>query len=223
MKTFTIGDALSNGWRITKANFLFLAGIVVVLFGIQFGLTSLSEYLAQDSQVLKVVISIITIFIQVLLNVGVIAIVLKLVDGQRPAFKELFTTIKPYLQFILVTILISVIVGLGLILLIVPGIVLAIGLQYATYLVVDKNMKAIEAIKRSWEMTKGVKWKLFGFALLVWVINVVGLTLFGIGMLVTVPLTMVAMAYVYRALDDQMNDNIVVAPPTSPVASTPIS
>lgn len=216
MKTFTIGDALSNAWRITKSNFLFLVGVVVILFVIQFALGWIGEYFSREVAWLGAVFSIITLLIQVLLNVGAIAIVLKLVDGVQPKFTELFTTTKPYLQFVFVTILMSIIVGVGFILLIIPGIMLAIGLQFATYLVVDKGMGAVEALKESWEITKGMKWKLFGFALVIWLVNIVGLVLFGVGMLVTIPLTMIAMAYVYRTLEKQTGGDVVVAPPSSP-------
>lgn len=220
MKTFTIGDALSNAWKITKSNFLFLVGVIVVLFVIQFALGSVGEYLSRDIAWVGVVISIITVLIQILLNVGAIAIVLKLVDGIKPSFSELFTTTKPYVQFVLVTILMSLIVGVGFILLIIPGIMLAIGLQFATYLVVDKGMGAVDALKKSWEITNGVKWKLLGFAIVIWIVNLLGFVLFGVGMVVTIPLTMIAMAYVYRTLEKQSEGSVVVAPPSSPVAPT---
>ena len=61
-------------------------------------------------------------------------------------------------------------------------------------------MNGIDALKLSYEMTTGHFMELFLFFLSVLVINVIGLLLFGIGLLVTVPITGIAGAYVYRKL-----------------------
>lgn len=48
--------------------------------------------------------------------------------------------------------------------------------------------------------TQGVKWRLLGFGLLCLGVNLVGAIAIGVGLLVTIPTTLVAAAYVFRRL-----------------------
>ncbi|MEA3324508.1 MAG: hypothetical protein U9Q37_05135 [Euryarchaeota archaeon] len=53
-----------------------------------------------------------------------------------------------------------IVVG-GLILLTIPGIIWAIKFQFFDYLIVDKGLGPIDALEKSSEITRGVKWDLF--------------------------------------------------------------
>ena len=134
-----------------------------------------------------------------IIAMGNINICLEFVDGKKPNLKDIFYT-KKLFNFILASIIRSVIIIVGFILFIIPGIIFSIKLQYSEYLIVDKQLDAVSSIKKSWEMTKGIKWNLFLFAILLGLINVLGILAFLVGLLITVPLTFVANAYVYRKL-----------------------
>ncbi len=54
-----------------------------------------------------------------------------------------------------------ILIVLGLLLLIIPGIVLLCRLAFLPYLVVDRKMAAVQAFKESWRTTKGYAWKVF--------------------------------------------------------------
>lgn len=71
----------------------------------------------------------------------------------------------------------------------------------------------MEAIKKSGEITMGSKGKLFWFGLLLGLINIAGAICLLIGLFITIPVTMVAMVYVYRKL---MGELSVVQPVTAP-------
>lgn len=53
--------------------------------------------------------------------------------------------------------LVAILVAVSMVLLIVPGIILSLGLLYWSYLVVDKQLGPVEAIKASWDLSKGHK------------------------------------------------------------------
>jgi uncharacterized membrane protein len=57
-------------------------------------------------------------------------------------------------------------------------------------------------MRLSWEMTRGSCWNLFVFSLLLGVINILGMIALFIGLLITVPLSVVAIGYVYRRLEE---------------------
>jgi hypothetical protein len=72
----------------------------------------------------------------------------------------------------------AIAVMLGFILLIVPGIILAIMYSLISPVVVLERQGPIESMKRSAALTKGVRWRIFGLALVVMVLALVafGLT-----------------------------------------------
>jgi hypothetical protein len=55
----------------------------------------------------------------------------------------------------------------GLILFVVPGIVLSLIYQFALFILVEKKVRTSDALRLSDQLTNGIKWQLFGFALLV--------------------------------------------------------
>ena len=63
-------------------------------------------------------------------------------------------------------IVVAVIVGLGIIMLIVPGIIFACRLAFVPYLVVDREMDVMDALRVSWDMTRGPGWQIFFIGLL---------------------------------------------------------
>jgi uncharacterized membrane protein len=73
-------------------------------------------------------------------------------------------------------------------------------LQYTTYLIVDKNLGPIEAIKKSWSVTRGNTWNLFFFGILLGLINILGMVCLLVGLFITIPLGMLATTFVYRKL-----------------------
>jgi uncharacterized membrane protein len=89
------------------------------------------------------------------------------------------------------------------ILLVIPGIIWSIRFHFFSYLIVDKGVSPIEALKKSSKITKGTKWDLFLFGILLVFINILGALALLVSLFVTMPATMVANAFVYRKLLSQ--------------------
>jgi uncharacterized membrane protein len=51
------------------------------------------------------------------------------------------------------------------VLLIVPGIIFGLMFMFSTFLVIDRELGPIEALKESNHITHGHKWRLLGFSL----------------------------------------------------------
>jgi hypothetical protein len=68
---------------------------------------------------------------------------------------------------LLVLVLMTLSVIGGLILLVIPGIIFAIRFMVAPNVVVVEGFRGTRALARSWELTKGSFWRLFGITLLV--------------------------------------------------------
>lgn|GEM_PF-637819 len=79
---------------------------------------------------------------------------LLLVDNVAPQFNNIIS-FQTVINLFLFMVVYMVIVGIGFILLIVPGIIWSARLIPGQILIIDQNVGPIEALKRSWAMTKG--------------------------------------------------------------------
>jgi len=110
---------------------------------------------------------------------------------------------QPFWRFLGAQILAGIIIFVGLLLLIVPGIIAALGLLFATLVVIDRGAGPINALKESWCITTGHKWQLLLFGLVLLGLNLLGLIALVVGLLVTVPVTWLAVTHAYRTLASQ--------------------
>jgi uncharacterized membrane protein len=87
----------------------------------------------------------------------------------------------------------------GLVLLIIPGIYLMVRYSMVRFAVID-GASVTDSLRKSAELTQGIKWHLLWFILAIIAINIIGAVLFLVPLLVTVPVTMIAYAHVYQKL-----------------------
>ncbi|MEK7556829.1 MAG: hypothetical protein AAB538_02525 [Patescibacteria group bacterium] len=211
-----IGDAFRFGWQIFKSNIWFLIGVTLV----QFLLPRLaSPFMDTENEAMRFTILVISVGLSMLLSIGAIKIALALVDGKRPEFAELFRHYRFIARYFGLSLIYSVIITAGFVLLIIPGIYWALKYQFAAYFVVDKNLGVFEAFHRSADITRGVKWPLFQFMMVQIPLNLLGFLALGVGLLVTIPVTMLAYGKIYRDLEK--GSVPTVAPPSSPATPAP--
>ena len=111
-----------------------------------------------------------------------------------------------YLIFLISEFLFSVVVGIGTIFLIIPGIYLFVRLQFFGYYIVDKSARRagaiIESLRKSWELTRGIAGKVFLLDLVLLGLIILGAIPLGLGLFIVFPILVLANAYVYRRLDE---------------------
>ena len=74
----------------------------------------------------------------------------------------IFDGFKQFLQSIIAGVLIGIIVIIGSLLFIIPGVIASLGLSQTYYIMSDNpGISAIDAMQQSWDMTKGYKLQLF--------------------------------------------------------------
>ena len=142
---------------------------------------------------------------QAFISLGLMRVYLALADGEkRPEVKDLFSS-GPFLwRYVGASLVYLLIIVGGLILFIVPGIVWAIKYRLYGYFILDKNARAMESIRLAGQATAGAKWNLFLLILLVGLINLAGIMVLGVGILVSVPVGGIAVAYAYRILEKRL-------------------
>jgi hypothetical protein len=139
---------------------------------------------------------------------GVFYACYKAVKDKKPLIQYLFDPFKNYWNVILANLLMTVIIGLGFALLIIPGIIFACRLAFVPYLVVDKKMEAVDAVKESWRMTKPYAWTIFATGLLTIPVFIIGFIALIIGVLVSIMLINLAFATLYYAVEEREKRHI---------------
>lgn len=125
---------------------------------------------------------------------------LKAAREEKFEINELFSPFKDYGNVVLAGFLTALIVGFGTLFLIIPGIILACKLIFVPYLVMDKKMSAVDAIKESWNMTDGHAWTVFGMALLAIPIAIAGYICFFVGIFISTMWFYIAFASLYHSV-----------------------
>ena len=202
-KTLAFSEALTFGWETFKSNALFLIGVVVAVGVINGVVAMADEYGGIESNYTRFVINVIEVLVNGVLKMGLIVIALKFRDGTTPEFADLFNRLPLILHYIAATMVYLLMVAIGLVFFIVPGIYLAVRFSFYGYFIVDEHAGPIEALKKSSALTDGVRVELFLFFAMLIGINVVGTLALLVGLLVTMPLGALATAFVFRNLQSQ--------------------
>ncbi|NJM49806.1 MAG: hypothetical protein HC843_02075 [Sphingomonadales bacterium] len=138
-------------------------------------LAILSEYFASLAPWL--------IGISILATIGNLAILHMVLGGKNPTVGEAITLgLGSFIAVFLAGIISTIGVTIGMLLLIVPGIYLAVKFSLVSPAVVAEGIKnPIDALSRSWAITKGNSLRVFGFYL---IIGIVGFLLYFVATLV---------------------------------------
>jgi len=197
---FRVKEALSFGWETFKNNVKFFIILMLVLALFYILPDILADIVMARVLILGIALHIIHTLFLWLLNLGRINISLKFYDNLSTRIDDLFSCLPVFGNYVIATICYSLITMIGFILFIIPGIILSIKYCFFAYFIVDRKMGPIESLEASSRITKGAKWDIFVFGCLLTLINIAGLLALGIGLFITVPVTMLSMAYVYRKL-----------------------
>lgn len=170
MKQVLVGEAFREGWRQFMVRPWYLFGLslgVMVLFvassGSRSGFTALAY----------------------ILYMGYVAALFMHYGGKKISFDDMFAPLHDrWISLAFTAMLKGLLILLGLLVFIVPGIYLAIRWMFAELLVIDQGMKPMEALRASSAMTKGHRWKLLWFSFLSSLLLLVGVVGLVVGVVV---------------------------------------
>ena len=195
-------SSFANGWRQMFKYFLGLLLIMIIgfLIGIPSGMSQWAESSADTAGILSLLGFAYSVLIVGPVEYGVSFAHLKAARGDKLEIGNMFEAFKNYWNAVAASLLVSIIICIGFILLIIPGIIFACKLAFTPYLVVDRKMGVTEAIKASWRMTNGHAWKVFCIGLLAIPILIIGLLLFVVGIIPAIMWVNLAFASLYHAV-----------------------
>lgn len=205
-RSFSKSEAIKFGFNTTRKSLKFFIPLTLIILIIDFLPGYLVNQISEGNRAFIFLINFFGGVLTTIVSIGFLKISLKFIDNQQANLTDLFSSWNNYLLVIkywLSSVIFGLIVFLGILLFLVPGIIWAIKLQYYSFLIVEKKMGPIEAFRLSWQITKGNKWQLFLLGILLGLINLLGVLALVVGLLISIPTTMLAQAYVYRKLLSQ--------------------
>ena len=122
---------------------------------------------------------------------------------EEEAYKNCMSLFLAEYGTLIADLLFSLLLIVGLICFIIPGIYLYLRFQFFAQFIVDENAGIIESLKKSWNLTEGHELSLFLLMLAQLLILIIGVVLFLVGLLVAYPLVIMSQCYVYRLLNRQ--------------------
>ncbi|MFH1645231.1 MAG: hypothetical protein ABIB11_02315 [Candidatus Omnitrophota bacterium] len=193
-------EAIASGWNAFKSQKGMFIGIVFIsaLFYI---IPNFLQDNLKDAQILAALIGVAAWVLQSAIAMGMARVSLQVTDKGSSSVSELFSCFSLLLKYIAASVLYGLMVFIGMILLIVPGIIVAMRGQFFVYYIIDEGAGPIEALKKSFEITKGSVVNLLLLSLVTILLNIVGVLAIGLGIFVSIPITLVAYAFVYRKLN----------------------
>jgi uncharacterized membrane protein len=129
---------------------------------------------------------------------GIASTALKAARGQPTTFGDPFSGGRFFVPCLTASIVASVAYTIGAALCLIPGLIVACGVCLFPLLIVDQGLSGVDALKRSWEMTKGHRLNLFLLWIVMFFVVLAGelACLFG-ALLISYPIGMIAGAWIY--------------------------
>lgn len=192
----SLGHLVSRSWPLFKENMALLVGAFIV-YSILVGMGS---NFVGDGDASGGLLGLVSFVITGPLTAGLYAMMLRVQRHEPVVFPDLFEGFREFGRAFGVYVLSTIAVIIGLILLVVPGVILAVGLWPAMFLVMDDDLGVVDTLKEAWAMTDGYRLQLFalGVALLLFVLA--GLLAFVVGVFFTGAFAALVAAAAYEEL-----------------------
>ena len=192
-----ISDLLRKAWQSLRAQIWVLAGLVIGYTIISLLLTCTMPYVSYPG---RAALGLANTFFTLIFARGYLKNLFQALDGEEPQFSAYGQMSRKVFALLFAYILYTVIVALGLVLLIVPGVYVGLRWVFAPQIIVEENAGALSSLRRSWEITRGTTGQVFKLVLAGCGIMLLGHLAFGIGIFLAIPLVHLMMCAAYRRL-----------------------
>ncbi len=188
-----------NSWKSLKENMPLMVGLTLVYFFANMAVSQIPFF---------------GFLFSLLVPAGYFFCLVQLRAGKDLSFQDFFwpfLDFNRFLHLLIYSIVQPLAIIFGFILLIIPGIYLSVSLSLGLVYFILRRQDAAVSFRSSIEMIKGNWWAMFGILILIVFINLLGLLCFGIGLLVSFPMSCLVLIEVLERLEVPVSTS-----PTSP-------
>ncbi len=178
-----IGSCLRRGWTLVWSNLWSVLGVTILMLLLHTVALATMVGLVASGPLMG----------------GWCLYFLKKVRGEPAGMGTAFSGFsKAFLPLFLASLVMGVFALLGFMCLLLPGIYLMVGWSLTLALVIDKQLGFWPAMGLSRRMISKHWWKFFGLIIVLSLLNTVGMLMFFVGSLVTVPVALAALMFAYE-------------------------
>jgi predicted Ser/Thr protein kinase len=197
-----IGSCLHRGWALVWRDFWPIVGIsalITVLWAVAHSsgailFSSGNGKATAEGSLLGLVVS------GPLLG-GLYLFLLKKIRGEKATVDTAFSGFSNrFLHLFLASFVSLVLIALGFMCLILPGLYLLVAWTFALPLVIDKGLDFWSAMELSRKIVSRHWWKFFGFAIILLLLKLAGIVVFIIGFFIVAPIAKASLMYAYEDL-----------------------
>ena len=184
-------ESLKGKWGISIAACL-IAGVITIM------ITILGGYLINEDWGGNLL----SLFVTPPIGVGLALFFLNLHDGNKLEINTIFNPFKDvWLNSVLAYFMMIVIILLGFILFIIPGVIATLMFSQVLYIIAEDNkIDPYNALVKSKKMMEGNKWKLFKIMLIILLLAIVCILTLGIGFIWLAPYQNAVYAKFYNVI-----------------------
>ncbi len=206
---FSIGSVLSESWEKTKgakgtiwagSAIMYLVLMVIAAVGYFLVPTVDSDPTNMTGGIGNVVLQSLTSILSILFTAGLFYMGIRRGAGDHINWQMIFQGFSSAGKIIVATILQTILIAIGFILLVLPGIYLTIGYAMTIPLIVDRGMSPWQAMEKSRKSVHKVWWKVAGLFIVIGLLYCVALIPLGIGLIWVWPMLIILFGVLYRHL-----------------------
>jgi hypothetical protein len=199
-----VGSCVSRGWVLVRDNPALTIGATTLVALVSFGLAMLP------------VVGILALIVNPVLLGGLAYMFTRRLRGESPTVGDAFAGFTlAFLQLGLAGLVSSILICIGLLLCLLPGIYLAVGYTFALPLVIDKKLDFWAAMEVSRRVVHQHWWTMFGLLLVAFLINILGILACFIGWFLAAPISIAAVMYAYEDLFGPRSAQVPAIAPTT--------
>jgi hypothetical protein len=189
-----------TGWRLFKSRASVFVVSMLLLFLSWVVLEIAVVFLHRLGLAVWLVLHLVWLFLFSGMLVGLHVMALKSIDGEIPRVGDLFASLERGPAYLLALGIYCLTVSGGLVLLIVPGVYLAARYCLFAQIIADTSASALSALRKAAALARGSWASLSALFLIAFLLNIAGMALLGIGLIISLPVSLLAIAGFYRSL-----------------------
>lgn len=200
----SIRQAFNFAWPIFKKRFALFTAVLLTIFGAWVALEIVVIAGQRFGILLWIVMHLAFLIFVAGLEVGLLQVCLALYDGEEPTFADSFAHLALGPKFLAGQTLYLLAALIGLLLLVVPGVYLGVRYALFGFCMAAGETNLVRSFQQSAILSTGEQGYLLRVLFVLFVLNVVGASLLGLGLFITVPVSLLMMTAVYRKLSIPM-------------------
>lgn len=207
---FSIDGVIKEAWqRVSGTKGMIIAGfivymVVVQLLSLVLGMILGVGYAASGSEagigmaVLQMLVGILAAAVGYPFLAGINMLGIRRAADQPISFNEMFSHFGLFAPLFITGLVMTLLVYLGMLILVLPGIYLSVAYLLAIPLVVERKLSPWQALEASRKAITQHWFKVFGLFLVLGVIMIVSAIPLGIGLVWSLPLAIISVGVLYR-------------------------